>query len=45
MNCLCLFAVVIQDGRDESSDITTDVKDPVVAHELAEQARIAGLEV
>ena len=40
-----LFAVVIQDGRDESSDITTDVKDPVVAHELAEQARIAGLEV
>lgn len=40
-----LFAVVIQDGRDESSDNTTDVKEPVVAHELEAQARIAGLDV
>ena len=40
-----LFAVVIQDGSDESSVNTTDVKEPVVAHELAEQARIAGLDV
>ncbi len=40
-----LLAVVIQDGKAESSAITTDVKDPVVAHELALQARIAGLEV
>ena len=40
-----LFAVVIQDGSAESSVSTTVVKEPVVAHELAEQARIAGLDV
>ena len=40
-----LLAVVIQGGKAESSVITTDVKDPVVAHEPEAQARIAGLEV
>ena len=40
-----LFAVVIQVGRDKSSDNTIVVKDPVVAHELEAQALIAGLDV
>ena len=38
-------AVVIQDGRAESSDIEIVVKDPVVAHSPLTQARIAGLDV
>jgi hypothetical protein len=40
-----LLAVVIQVGNEESSVMTTEVKDPVVAHELALQALMAGLEV
>ena len=40
-----LFAVVIHDGKEESSDNTTVVKDPVVAHEPLVQARIAGPDV
>lgn len=40
-----LVVVVIQVGRAVPSAITMDVKAPVVAHEFAEQARIAGLDV
>ena len=40
-----LLAVVIHDGKDESSVNTIVVKDPVVAHEPEVQARIAGPDV
>lgn len=42
---MLLLAVVIQFGNEESSVRTTEVKDPVVAQELALQALMAGLEV
>ena len=35
----------IQFGKDESSVITTDVKDPVVAQALALQDRMAGVQL
>ena len=39
------FEWVIQDGRALSSAIVTEVNDPVVAQELAEQDLIAGVAV
>ena len=40
-----LVVVVIHDGRDAPDERLIVVKEPVVAHEFAEQDRIAGLEV
>ena len=40
-----LVVVVIQDGKDAPDERVIEVKDPVVAHEFAEQDRMAGLEV
>ena len=40
-----LVVVVIQDGRELPPDKSTDVNEPVVAHEPEVHARIAGLDV
>ena len=40
-----LVVVVIQDGKEAPPDKVTAVNEPVVAHEFAEHARIAGLDV
>ena len=40
-----LVVVVIQEGKDAPPERVIVVNEPVVAHEFAEQLRIAGLEV